>query len=161
MNKTLMALFTLLTMVAGAFAAGREIYPPPQRAAADIAAALSLAATEHRRVIIDFGGNWCPDCQVLDTYFHDATNERLLDAYYVLVHVNVGLEHIDQNFDVARHYGIPLEKGVPALAVLNPKGELLHSQKAGEFESMRHMESSAVTRFLTRWKPAKPAGKTA
>jgi len=46
---------------------------------------------------------------------------------------------------------------VPALAVLNMRGKLLYSQKTGEFAAMRHMESSAVTQFLTQWKPATPA----
>ena len=36
---------------------------------------------------------------------------------------------------------------------LNSKGELLYSQKGGEFEAMRRMDSSAVTRFLVQWKP--------
>jgi hypothetical protein len=31
---------------------------------------------------------------------------------------------------------------------------LLFSQKAGEFEAMRGMQSQAVTAFLTEWKPA-------
>jgi hypothetical protein len=45
-----------------------------------------------------------------------------------------------------------LRKGVPALAVLGERGELLYSQKSGEFEAMRGMQSSAVTAFLVRWK---------
>jgi thioredoxin 1 len=128
----------------------REIYPAPEQASADVAAALKTAAAEKRRVILDFGGNWCPDCQVLDIYFQDPTNKPILDANYVLVHVNIG--HVDQNLDIAVRYGIPLKKGVPALAVLDSHGELLYSQKAGEFEAMRHMDSTAVTQFLLRWK---------
>ena len=37
---------------------------------------------------------------------------------------------------------------VPAVAVLSSTGRLLYSQKGGEFESMRPMQSSAVTQFL-------------
>jgi hypothetical protein len=44
---------------------------------------------------------------------------------------------------------------VPALAVLSEKGTLLYSQKGGEFEAMRNMESSAVTSFLVQWKPVR------
>lgn len=130
----------------------REIYPAPEQASADLAAALKAAAAENRRVILDFGGNWCPDCQALDIYFHDATNKPILDANFVLVHVNIGL--MNQNLDIAARYDIPLKKGVPALAVLDAHGELLYSQKAGEFEAMRRMQSSAVTQFLLRWKAA-------
>jgi thioredoxin 1 len=129
-----------------------DIYPLPEAAAADIATALQTAGATHRRVILDFGGNWCPDCHALDTYFHDAANKPLLEAGYVLVYVNIG--RVDQNLDVAERYGVPLKKGVPALAVLDTDGKLLYSQKTGEFEAMRSMEPSAVTDFLTQWKPA-------
>jgi thioredoxin 1 len=132
--------------------AERDIYPNPSRAKADIAAALKKAAATHRRVLLDFGGDWCGDCQVLNIYFNDAHNKPILDANFVLVDVNVG--HMDTNLDLAKRYGVPLEKGVPALAVLSERGELLYSQKNGEFEAMRRMESSSVTEFLVHWRPA-------
>jgi len=135
--------------------AERDIYPAPEQASADLADALKTAAAERRRVILDFGGNWCTDCRVLDIYFHDAANKPILDAHYVLVHINVG--RLDQNLDIAERYGVPLKKGVPALAVLNAHGKLLYSQKTGEFEAMRSMESSSVTLFLSRWQPKAPA----
>ena len=134
-------------------AAEREIYPAPEQAKVDLAAGLKAAAAGHKHIILDFGGNWCGDCQVLDIYFHDPANKSLLDANYVLVHVNIG--RMDQNQNIAERYQIPLAKGVPALAVLDEHGRLLYSQRTGEFESMRRMESSAVTSFLLQWKPTK------
>jgi thioredoxin 1 len=135
-----------------------DIYPDPGKAKTDLAAALQSAATDHRRIILDFGGNWCTDCHVLDGYFHDAANRPLLEADFLLVHVNIGRR--DQNLDLAKRYQIPLEKGVPALAVLDSDGKLLYSQRTGEFEAMRGMQSSAVTAFLTQWKPVASAGNT-
>jgi thiol:disulfide interchange protein len=128
-----------------------DIYPSPEQAPADLAAALKLAAAQHRRVILDFGGNWCPDCHVLDSYMHDAANQPILDSSFVVVRINIGER--DRNLDLAERYDIPLKKGVPALAVLDRHGKLLYSQKGGEFEAMRHMQSSSVTEFLLRWKP--------
>lgn len=151
----LLAVALLLVLGAGpARSAGREIYPDPAQAKADLAAALTTAAQTHKRILLDFGGDWCGDCQVLDIYFHDATNRPILESNFVLVHVNIG--HIDANLDIAEKYGIPLRKGVPALAVLDEKGALLYSQKSGEFEDMRNMQSSEVTKFLLHWKPVKP-----
>jgi thioredoxin 1 len=148
--------FLLAVMLAAlqAHAADRIIYPDPEAAKVDLAAGLKTAAATHKHVILDFGGNWCGDCQVLDIYFHDPANKPLLDANYVLVHVNIG--RMDQNQDIADRYQIPLQKGVPALAVLDEHGKLLYSQRTGEFESMRHMEIGSVTSFLLQWKPAKP-----
>ena len=144
----------LLIMSAGsARSANREIYPAPAQAKVDLAAALKTAAATHKRIVLDFGGNWCPDCIVLDGYFHDPANRQIIEANFVLVHVNIG--KMDANLDIAEKYGVPLDKGVPALAVLDEKGKLLYSQKSGEFEAMRRMESSAVTKFLVQWKPVR------
>ena len=134
--------------------ASRVIYPDPSQAKADLAAALTPAAQTHKRILLDFGGNWCGDCQVLDLYFHDPANRSILEANFVLVHVNIG--KMDTNLELADRYGVPLNKGVPALAVLDEHGKLLYSQKSGEFEAMRRMEASAVTGFLVQWKPDGP-----
>jgi thiol:disulfide interchange protein len=148
--KFLALAVVLALSVTEARSAGREIYPAPAQAQADLAAALKTAAQTHKRILLDFGGNWCGDCQVLDLYFHDATNRPILEANYVLVDINIG--HMDANVDIAEKYGIPLHKGVPALAVLSEKGQLLYSQKGGEFEDMRNLQSSALTEFLLQWK---------
>jgi thiol:disulfide interchange protein len=128
----------------------RHIYSDTADPKADIAAALEQARKEHKRVILDFGGDWCGDCQVLDIYFRQAPNDELLSKNYVLVHVWIG--RMDHNLDIAERYGVPIKKGVPALAVLDGKGKVLYSQETGEFEDMRHMDASSVTAFLEKWK---------
>ncbi|HEX5236482.1 MAG TPA: thioredoxin family protein [Silvibacterium sp.] len=147
-RKTIAA--SLLTAGIFAFAQSRNIYSATANAHADIAKAIRTAAKEHKRVLLDFGGNWCGDCQVLNIYFHQAPNQAILDKSYVLVDIDIG--HMDKNVDVAQKYDVPLKKGVPALAVLDPHGHLLYSQKNGEFEAMRHMDSESVTEFLNKWK---------
>jgi thioredoxin 1 len=158
-NLKLFTLAALLVFAAAAApSAGTDIYPAPSQAKADIAAALKTAATTHKRVLLDFGGNWCGDCKVLDIYMHDVQNKPLLDANFVVVDINVG--YFDANLDLAEKYGIPLKRGVPALAVLSDHGALLYSQKNGEFEAMRRMESSTVTDFLVKWRPARQGCST-
>jgi len=150
--SALLAGFVLIA--ASASPAGRVIYPDAGQAKADLAAAMKAAAASHRRVLIDFGGNWCGDCQVLDIYLHNDANRAILEANFVLVHVNIG--HMDENLDLAEKYHVPLSKGVPALAVLSGNGKLLYSQRSGEFEAMGRMDPSSVTQFLVQWKPVKP-----
>jgi len=115
-----------------------------------IAAGLKQAKAEHKRVILDFGGDWCGDCQVLDIYMHQAPNAELLAKNFVVVHISVG--HIDKNLDVPAKYGVDVSHGVPALGVLDSNGKVLYAQATGEFEAMRKMYSSSVTEFLTKWK---------
>ena len=149
------AFFLLVVFSAGiARSAGREIYPDPSAAKGDIAGALKTAAQTHKRVLLDFGGNWCGDCQVLDIYFHDPKNLPVLESNFVLVHINIG--HMDENVDIAEKYQVPLQLGVPALAVLSDKGAVLYSQRRGEFEKMSRMDSASVTSFLVQWKPSRP-----
>ena len=128
----------------------KHLYSATANAKADIAVALKQARVEHKRVILDFGGDWCGDCQVLDIYMHQSPNDELLAKHFIVVHIDIG--RFDKNTDVAKKYNIPLNKGVPALAVLDAKGKLLYSQKTGEFEDMRNMSPKSLTDFLNRWK---------
>ena len=128
----------------------KHIYSTTANPTADIAAAISKATREHKRVILDFGGDWCGDCQVLDIYFHQQPNADLLANHFVVVHVDIG--QMDHNVAVAAKYQVPITKGVPALAVLDSHGKLLYSQQNKEFENMRNMTSQSVTEFLSRWK---------
>jgi hypothetical protein len=59
---------------------------------------------------------------------------------------------MDRNLDLAAKYGVPINRGVPALAVLSPDGNVLYAQSTGQFADMRHMESQSVTDFLQKWK---------
>jgi len=154
-TRSALALLAAL-VVAPAFAqqqfTPRHIYDENADARAEIRDALSTAAREHKRVILDFGGNWCGDCQVLDYYFHQQPNAALLSQNYVLVDIDIG--RYDHNTDLADRYDVPIHRGVPALAVLDAHGHVVYSQKNGEFEAMRHMDPSSVTTFLEKWKPA-------
>lgn len=128
-----------------------NLYPDPSEARADIGLALSVARREHRHVLLDFGGNWCYDCHVLDATFHYPEVARILEANYVVVHINIG--QYDANLDLAEKYQIPLKKGVPSLAVLDSKGRLLVSQRNGDFENTTRIGLKDVESFLNRWKP--------
>ncbi|MGH9617450.1 MAG: thioredoxin family protein, partial [Acidobacteriaceae bacterium] len=104
-----------------------NIYSDTANAHEDIRQAILNAAAEHKHVLLVFGANWCVDCHLLDLYFHDPGNASLLAANYVVVNVDVG--EYDRNLDLARKYGIPLQRGVPALVVLDGAGHVLYAQR--------------------------------
>lgn len=130
----------------------KNLYPADADANKEIAEALHAAAASHRRVLLVFGGNWCFDCHVLDEAFHSPEIAPSLDKSFLVVHVDIGQK--DKNLDIAKKYDVPLDRGVPALAVLDSDGKLLFSQKRGEFEAARSMAPDDILDFLNKWKPS-------
>ena len=129
-----------------------NLYDENADARSDIKQAVAEAAKEHQRVILVFGANWCYDCHVLDQAFHQPDVAPLLAKNFRVVHVDIG-DDGKKNNDLAAEYKVPLEKGVPALAILNPDGRLVYSQQHGEWESARSLDPDDVIAFLNRWKP--------
>lgn len=131
--------------------AAKKIYNENANARAEIKEALTKAAAGHKRVIIVFGANWCPDCHALDDDFHRADVAPVIAANYEVVHVDIGKG--DKNQDLMTKYEVPMKRGIPGLAVLDPDGKLVYSQKNGEFENARALAPADVLAFLNKWKP--------
>ncbi len=131
-----------------------HLYKADANAVQDIRQALAAAGKQHKNVLLDFGGNWCLDCHVLDNAFHQPRIAPLLNNNYVLVHVDVG--RYEKNLDLAKKYHVDLEKGVPSLAVLDARGNVLYATR--DFERARVMSEEDVIQFLDKWKP-QPAKK--
>jgi len=137
----------------------KEIYPQGVDANQEIAETLRIASASRKRVLLVFGGNWCFDCHVLDEAFHSPEIAPTLNKSFVVAHIDIG--QMDKNLDIAKKYDIPLERGVPAIAVLDSDGKLLFSQKRGEFEAARSMAPEDILAFLNKWKPAAASAKSA
>jgi thiol:disulfide interchange protein len=130
----------------------KDLYPAKADARKEIGETLRSAAASHKRVLVVFGGNWCFDCHVLDEAFHSTDIAPTLDKSFLVVHVDIG--QMDKNLDIARKYDIPVDRGVPAIAVLDSDGKVLFSQKRGEFEAARSMGPEDILAFLNKWRPA-------
>jgi thiol:disulfide interchange protein len=133
---------------------GKQIYDESADAQQDIRSAIAEAARSHKNVVLDFGANWCFDCHVLEDQMHKRALESIISKNYIVVNIDVG--RFDKNVIVAREYHVPLEKGIPALAVLDGRGKLLYSQEEGQFEDARNLSFKAIRDFFERWKPSTP-----
>jgi len=129
----------------------KNIYPADVDPQADIKEAEEKAATGHKRVLLVFGANWCYDCHVLDLAFHRPDFASVM-ANFEVVHIDLGPDE-KKNADLVKQFEIPLNKGIPALAVVESNGKLVVSQKNGEFEDARSLTPEAVLEFLNKWKP--------
>lgn len=131
----------------------KNLYPADADAQKETKAALQHASESHKRVLLVFGGNWCYDCHVLDKALHEGEAGRIMSEGFVLVHVDIG--EADKNLDLTKKYNIPLDKGVPAVAVLKSDGKLVYSSGGGEFEAARTMMRKDLVAFLKRWQEEK------
>jgi len=126
-----------------------NLYRADVDAQQEIAQTISEAGKENKRVLLVFGASWCGDCYALDYGFHQPRVEPLLNANFKVVHVDVG--RFEKNLDLVKKYHVDLEKGIPSLAVLTPKGGVLYA--TAEFERARVMTEEDLITFLNAWKP--------
>src|SRR6266581_6653146 len=63
-----------------------DLYPADADATKEIGEALKLAATDHKRVLLVFGANWCYDCHVLDRALRDGAAGKIVSQSFLLVH---------------------------------------------------------------------------
>jgi hypothetical protein len=83
---------------------------------------------------------------------HNSELAAIIKENFVIVEVDVGRE--DKNLDLAEQYHVPMNHGIPALAVLNSRGNLLYAMDQGQFSDARHMSYDSIKEFFVRWKPA-------
>jgi len=133
-------------------ASGQNIYDEKADAHQQIAAAIAAASRAGKNVILDFGANWCGDCHALEAQMHKPELAAIIEKNFIVVSVDVG--RMDKNVDLAEKYHVPLRKGIPALAILDPHGKLLYAQDQGQFEDARHMTYESIKQFFEQWKPA-------
>lgn len=138
-------LFVILTATANA--ADRP-YNETADAKLDIKQAFTQAATARIPIIVVFGANWCGDCRALDVAMKTGASAPLLSRDFKIVKVDVG--QMDKNLDVAKSYGVPLEKGIPAVAIISTNNEVLYATKAGELADARKMGDNAIYEFFKR-----------
>ena len=144
---------TALGMVIPAFAADK-LFDPTRDSTKDLRAAIDQAQRQHKNILMDVGGNWCPWCVLLDrTLVEDPELHGLIDKNFVLLHVNFSKEN--ENLDFLGPY--PKAKGYPAWYVLSPKGKLLKAEDTSELEQTHQLNAGynkdTLRTFLTENAP--------
>jgi thioredoxin-related protein len=135
------------------------IYDESADAQAQIDAALTKAKKENRRVLIQWGGNWCGWCRLLHAKFQsDPAIRKELSYEYDVVNVDIG--HFDKNLDIAAKYGAMglKDDGVPYLTVLDASGTPVVNHDTGSLETKGEGEPghdpAKVLAFLTEHRAA-------
>ena len=144
--KILHALF--FVFLTAAATAADSPYNETADAKLEIRQALTQTATAKTPVIVVFGANWCGDCKMLDTAMKTGASAPLLSRDFKIVKVNVG--HFDKNLDVAKAYGVPLAKGIPAVVIISTNNVVLYATREGELANARKMGDQGIYEFFKR-----------
>lgn len=130
-------------------------YDETADADADVAQAFARAKASGKRVLLDFGGNWCPDCRILASIINLPEVRPFLDAHYELVTIDVG--RYTKNLHIAARYGVEKLQGVPSVLILDANGTLLNASNSAELSDARSMTPQAIADWLAKF--AGPAKK--
>ena len=113
--------------------------------------AMAKAKKTHKLLLIDEGGNWCPDCVVLHNLMLVPAMQKFMDAHYVVAMVDVG--KFDRNPQIAARYGYTERlKGVPTILVVNPgTNKVINSERVFALSNAGHQTPQDLADYLARW----------
>jgi thioredoxin-related protein len=152
--KRYISLVWVVFFVVGAQAQGStvKVYDPEADATSGIAAAVRMAAQQHKHVLILAGGNWCSWCIEFNRFIYSNQSiDSLLDQCFVLYHLNYSKEN--QNLAVFAKYGYPQRFGFPVFIILDATGTRIHTQDSEYLEQGRGYSKQKVMDFLLQWTP--------
>ncbi|KAA3657494.1 MAG: thioredoxin family protein [Chloroflexi bacterium] len=124
-------------------------YDPERDPFADVAAAVTKAQAENKRILLIAGGDWCIWCEILATFMHNTEAvTNLLTKNYIIVKVNVSKENENKKF-LTQYPEIP---GYPHIFVLDADGTSLHTQDMLELEIGKNYDEVKFVEFLEMWR---------
>jgi beta-lactamase regulating signal transducer with metallopeptidase domain len=132
----------------------KPVYDPFADPAADLEAGFKLARDTNKRVLIEFGANWCPSCRVLGAVLKEnAEVSTAMKKDFVLVFINT---ESDSGRQLQEKY-VPKRQqdSIPHLAVLDPSGKVLKNDDTKAFEVDDDYSVPKLKAFLAEWSPQK------
>lgn len=142
-----------------------KLYDEAADAKKQIAAALVKAKKDNRRVLIQWGGNWCHWCiKLADLCKKDKAIAHELSYEYDVVHIDAGGKD-NKNIELGTSYGADLAKhGYPFLTILDSDGKPVANQETSSLENKDQKENPGhdpklVLDFLQKYKATPQDGQ--
>lgn len=154
-TRSLAAAPVLLLLAAAAPHVPDADAPPikaPYDTAADarkaVDAAFATAKASHRPVLLDFGGNWCPDCRSLAGVLDAPEMKPWMAQHFEPVLIDVG--RFKKNLDIPARWGVKLT-AAPTVLVVSPDGKLLNGDAVFALADARSYSAQKVADMLAGW----------
>ena len=100
-------------------------------------------------MLVDFGGNWCPDCRVLAGVLNLPEVKAYVTKHYEVVTVDVG--RLNRNLVLAQRLGIRELSGVPTLVITDASGKPLNITNSADLSNARGMTPQGIVNWLAQW----------
>ena len=101
---------------------------------------------QSKQPILIFGGNWCPDCRILDGTLQLPTIKKFMEEKYQIMHIDVG--RYDKNMNLISYFGIPKDKGVPRVMVFDKNKVILNKKSTKEWTTARDRGKQEVFNYF-------------
>jgi len=142
--------FTALVQADEAKPKATDIYNESLDGNKQVADAIVIAQKEHKRILLQFGANWCGWCHKLHKLCDaDKSISEELRSDYVVAMVDVNNGH---NQDLVAKYGAS-GYGLPFLVVLDGDGKHLNTKHSDDLEEGDHHNPAKVLAFLKERAP--------
>jgi len=153
MSKHLFSILLYIFMTTSSFASDlpmySKVFDDQRDPFKDAIAAIELAKSTNRNVLIEIGGNWCTWCHKMDAFLADNPDiYKSLHQSFVLLKVNVS----DSNENTDFMKGLPPVLGYPHMYVSTGSGKMLLSKDTAEFLESGEYSRRQWLAFIDKWK---------
>ena len=102
-----------------------------------------------KQPVIIFGGNWCPDCRILEGTLELATVKSFMNKNYQIKQIDIG--RYDRNMDLMNFLNIENRKGVPRVVILDLDKEILNSSTSSEWTTARDRKQQEIFDYFQKF----------
>ena len=110
---------------------------------------IDLSISRGKQPVVIFGGNWCPDCRILEGTFAMPTIKKFLQQHYQVMHIDIG--RYDRNMDLMDHLNIESKKGVPRVVILDLEKNIMNSSTSSEWTTARDRKQQEIYNYFQKF----------
>ena len=110
---------------------------------------IDLSISRGKQPVVIFGGNWCPDCRILEGTLAMPTIKKFLQQHYQVMHIDIG--RYDRNMDLMDHINIESKKGVPRVVILDLEKNIMNSSTSSEWTTARDRKQQEIYNYFQKF----------
>ena len=110
---------------------------------------IDLSISKGKQPVVIFGGNWCPDCRILEGTLAMPTIKKFLQKHYQVMHIDIG--RYDRNMELMDHLNIESKKGVPRVVILDLEKNIVNSSTSSEWTTARDRKQQEIYNYFQKF----------